>query len=251
MLYTEVPFLDRFERARAAGFTAVEFQFPYDHPVDDVARAIADAGVEVVLFNMPAGDFAAGDRGMANDPSRTDDFRKSLTQAMEYAAAIKPMTMNCMAGKTLPDVSVSEQRKALIANLRLAADAAAERGIRMVTEPLNPYDAPGFFLPKPSDGFSVVMEAGHPNLAVEYDIYHAQRTEGNIVTAISENVANIGHIQIADSPARNEPGTGELSWEFIFDQIDNSGYSGWVGLEYKPSRGDTDASLAWTEAYRA
>jgi hydroxypyruvate isomerase len=250
MLYTEVPFLDRFERARAAGFSAVEFQFPYDHPTKDVGKAIADAGVEVVLFNMPAGDFAAGDRGMANDPARTSDFQNSLDLAMEYAAAIKPMTMNCMAGKTLTGVPLAEQRQALIANLRLAANAAGERGIRMMTEPLNPYDAPGFFLPKPSDGFSVVKEAAHPNLAIEYDIYHAQRTEGNIVTAISENLGAIGHIQIADCPARNEPGTGELNWRFIFDQIDTYGYSGWVGLEYKPSGGDTDASLAWMEAYR-
>src|SRR5687768_15411602 len=123
MLYTEVPFLDRFERARAAGFSAVEFQFPYDHPTKDVGKAIADAGVEVVLFNMPAGDFAAGDRGMANDPARTSDFQNSLDLAMEYAAAIKPMTMNCMAGKTLTGVPLEEQRRALIANLRLAANA--------------------------------------------------------------------------------------------------------------------------------
>jgi hydroxypyruvate isomerase len=251
MLYTEAPFLDRFERARAAGFPAVEFQFPYDHPVEDVAKAITDAGVQVVLFNLPAGDFAAGDRGMANDPRRADDFRRSLELALEYAVAIKPLNMNCMAGKVLNDVPISEQRQALIANLRMAADAAAERGIRMMTEPLNPYDAPGFMLPKPSDGFSIVQEAGHPNLTVQYDVYHAQRTEGNIVTAISEHLSQIGHIQIADSPARNEPGTGELSWGFIFEQIDKCGDAGWVGLEYKPSGGDTDASLAWMEAFRA
>lgn len=251
MLYTEGPFLERFERARAAGFSAVEFQFPYDHPAIEVARAIDDAGVDVVLFNLPAGDFAAGERGIANDPARTDDFRQSLNQAMEYAAAIKPMRMNCLAGKSLADVPVLLQRQTLIGNLRTAADAAGERGIGLMVEPLNPYDAPGFFLPTPSDGFAIVDEAAHPNLTVEYDIYHAQRTEGNIVTAISEHLAEIGHIQVADSPDRNEPGTGELSWRFIFERIDALGYPGWIGLEYKPRGGDTDASLAWTEAYRA
>ena len=250
MLYTEIPFLERFDRARMAGFAAVEFQFPYDHPIDDVAKAITDAKVQVVIFNLPAGDFAAGDRGMANDPQRSDEFRRSLDTAMEYAAAIKPMKLNCLAGKLLESVPVPEQRQALIANLRLAADAAAERDIGMMVEPLNPYDAPGFFLPAPSEGFAVVQEAAHPNLTVEYDIYHAQRTEGNIVTAISDHLAAIGHIQIADSPHRNEPGTGELNWNYIFPQIDRSGYSGWIGLEYKPSTGDTDRSLGWMEAYR-
>ena len=251
MLYGEVPFLERFERARGAGFTAVEFQFPYDHPVADVAQAVRDAGVEVVLFNLPAGDFAAGDRGMANDPHRTVDFAQSLELALEYAAVIKPTKMNCLAGKVLEGVTLDEQRQTLLANLQMAADATAERGFGLMIEPLNPYDAPGFFLPKPSDGFAIVRELGHPNLTVEYDVYHAQRTEGNIVTAISEGLGNIGHIQIADSPGRNEPGTGELNWGLIFEQIDKSGYAGWIGLEYKPSSGDTDSSLAWMEAYRA
>lgn len=251
MLYTEVPFLERFEQARAAGFSAVEFQFPYDSPVREVAKAIEDSGVEIVLFNLPAGDFAAGDRGMANDPRRAEDFRQSLELAMEYAAALRPMRMNCLAGKTLADVPLDEQRQALIANLRMAAAAAESRGTGMMVEPLNPYDAPEFFLPKPSDGFAIVREAAHPNLTVEYDIYHAQRTEGNIVTAIREHLGEIGHIQIADNPGRNEPGTGELNWEFIFRQIDECDYGGWIGLEYKPSGGNTDVSMSWMEAYRS
>ena len=249
MLFAEAPFLERFGRARAAGFDAVEFQFPYDFPADAIRAELERHQLELVLFNMPAGDFAAGDRGMANDPARLDDFRVSLDTAMEYARILKPAKMNCMAGKRLVDVPDGKQRATLIANLRMAADRTGAEGVLLVTEPLNPNDAPNFFLPRPSDGFAIVAAADHPNLKVEYDVYHAQRTEGEIVTTIRNYIAAIGHIQVADNPGRNEPGTGELNWPFIFMAIDDAGYDTRIGLEYTPSTERTEDSLGWMKEY--
>jgi hydroxypyruvate isomerase len=249
MLFAEAPFLERFGRARAAGFDAVEFQFPYEYSAAEIRAELDRHQLELVLFNFPAGDFASGDRGLANDPRRSTDFQTSVATAFEYADVLKPEKMNCMAGKRLSDISEEEQRAALIRNLTSAADQAADRGIALVTEPLNPFDAPGFYLPTPSDGFRLVAEAAHPNLKVEYDIYHAQRTEGNVVAAIEHNIDAIGHIQLADSPGRNEPGTGELDWPPIFATIDRVGFSGRIGLEYKPSTERTEDSLGWMKEF--
>lgn len=250
MLFAESPFLERFGRARAAGFSAVEFQFPYDFPADAIKAELDRHSLQLVLFNFPAGDFAAGDRGMANDPSRVEDFQTTMASGLEYARTLKPAKMNCMAGKRLDGVTDEVQRAALIGNLKTAADFTAAEGILLVTEPLNPFDAPGFFLDTPSAGFSVVAEAGHPNLKVEYDIYHAQRTEGNVVEAIRQNIDAIGHIQLADSPARNEPGTGDVDWRAVFEVIDDVGYTDWIGLEYKPSTSTTEKSLGWMKEYQ-
>ena len=186
---------------------------------------------------------------MANDPSRVEEFQESLAVAMDYARHLKPQKMNCMAGKRLDDVADDVHRSTLVGNLRTAADAALAEGILLVTEPLNPHDAPGFFLPTPSDGFSIVAEAGHPNLKVEYDIYHAGRTEGNIVPAIKQHIDAIGHIQLADVPGRHEPGTGTIEWPDVFRAIDEVGYTGRIGLEYIPSTSNTEESLGWMEEY--
>lgn len=251
MLFAEVPFLDRFDRARAAGFDAVEFQFPYEFAADDIAAALKRNELDLVLFNLPAGDFARGDRGMANDPDRKDDFKASLELALSYASVLNPTKMNCLAGKYLDGVAHDVQRATLIENLRYAAAAAQAEGILLLIEPLNPFDAPGFYLPRPSDGFSVVLEAGEENLLVEYDIYHAQRTEGQITSTIRERIDLIGHIQVADAPGRNEPGTGELNWEYIFAAIDEAGYESYIGLEYKPSKASTEETLGWMGALRS
>ncbi|HQY31219.1 MAG TPA: TIM barrel protein, partial [Thermomicrobiales bacterium] len=208
MLFAEAPFLDRFELAKAAGFEAVEFQFPYEIPAAEIQIRLLATGQELVLFNFPAGNFAAGDRGMATDPDRVDQFQALSEQGLEYASILRPAKMNCLAGKLLEGVSHEAQRETLLNNLAWLADRTAEAGIRLVIEPLNPFDAPDFFLPTPSSGFNVVADLNHPNLKVEYDIYHAQRTEGNIVETIAANFAHIGHIQLADAPDRNEPGTG-------------------------------------------
>ena len=173
-----------------------------------------------------------------------------MAVALEYARVLKPAKMNCMAGKRLEDVSDDVQRATLIGNLKTAADFTSAEGILLVTEPLNPFDAPGFYLGTPSEGFSVVAEVNHPNLKVEYDIYHAQRTEGGVVDAIRQNIGAIGHIQLADSPARNEPGTGDVDWPAVFKTIDAVGYTDWIGLEYKPSTNRTEDSLVWMKEYQ-
>jgi hydroxypyruvate isomerase len=249
MLFAEVPFLERFGRARLAGFDAVEFQFPYEFDAAEIQAELEHHNLSLELFNFPAGDFAGGDRGLANDRRRSADFQASVSTAFEYAKVLKPAKMNCMAGKRLDGVSEDEQRATLIENLKTVADRATVEGILIVTEPLNPHDAPGFFLPTPSNGFSIVAEAGHPNLKVEYDIYHAQRTEGNVIEAIKRHIDAIGHIQLADSPDRHEPGTGDLEWRPIFEAIDNAGYKGRIGLEYKPSTERTEDSLGWMKEF--
>ena len=249
MLFGDVPFLERFGRAKAAGFDAVEFQFPYEFKPEEIRSRLGEHGQDLVLFNFPAGDFAAGDRGLANDPTRIEAFQESMAKAMAYARVLKPAKMNCMAGKRLDAVDDDVQWSTLIGNLRTAADFAAAEGVLLVTEPLNPFDAPGFYLPNPSDGFRAVMDSGHPNLKVEYDIYHAQRTEGNVVETIASNIAHIGHIQLADAPDRHEPGTGEIEWAPVFAAIDAAGYDDWIGLEYKPSTPRTEDSLGWMKEY--
>ncbi|MDQ2653116.1 MAG: hydroxypyruvate isomerase family protein [Chloroflexota bacterium] len=244
MLLTEVPFLERFRLARDAGFEAVEFLFPYEHNAADVAEALKGNGLTLALFNFPAGDFSAGERGLASDPSRVDTFRESAELAMQYAQVLQPEKMNCLAGKVLPGVSRQDQLDTLIANLRYAAELAATHNVRLVMEPLNPFDGPGYLITTPDEGFAVIEHVNHPNLKVQYDIYHAQRTQGNMTSTLFARMPLIGHIQIADSPDRHEPGTGEINYPFVFQAIDNAGYDGWVSLEYKP-RTNTAESLEW------
>lgn len=247
MLFSEVPFLERFALARAAGFEAVEFLFPYEHESTDVSTALRDSGLKLALFNFPAGDFGAGDRGLASDPLRVDLFRESANLAMQYAQVLRPEKMNCLAGKIIPGVSREDQLDTLVSNLRHAADLTAAHNVRLVMEPLNPFDAPGYLIATPDEGFDVIERANHPNLKVQYDIYHAQRTQGNMAGTLPVRMPLIGHIQIADSPDRHEPGTGEINYPFVFKAIDDAGYDGWVSLEYKPNT-DTEHSLEWLRA---
>ena len=251
MLFAEVPFLDRFAKAKAAGFEAIEFQFPYEFAAADIQNRIDESGLELVLFNFPAGNFAAGDRGMAGDPKRSKDFRDSIELGLEYAAVLKPAKMNCLAGKRRPHVERAQQFEALRENLTWAANQTQAAGIKLVAEPLNPFDAPDFLLPTPTSGFNLIREIGHPNLKVEYDIYHAQRTEGNIIWTLENHLDLIGHLQLADSPGRNEPGTGELNFPAILAAIDRLGYTDRIGLEYNPSTADTIDSLTWMKEISA
>lgn len=244
MLFTEHPFLERFDRAAAAGFRGVEFLFPYAEDIAAVRDALRRNGLEQVLFNLPAGDFGKGERGIANDPSRTAEFRDGVARALEIAHALDCPRLNCLVGLTLPGVPVAEQWAAVEANLADAAEQARAANVRQVVEPLNPFDTPGFLLATPSQGFDLVERVGHPNLSLQYDLYHAQRTEGNLTATIEDRIGRIGHVQIADSPRRHQPGTGEIAFPFVLRALDDAGYEGWVSLEYRPL-GTTEESLGW------
>lgn len=246
MLFTEHPFDQRVERAAAAGFKAVEVLFPYGEDTGQLKESLDRNGVELVNFNIPVGDMAAGDRGFANDPRRVDEFREAVNMAIELAGKLECPKLNCLVGKSLADVPVSQQWDTLQENLSYAATQTEKAGIRQLIEPLNTIDNPGFLICTPRRGFSLIDEIGHPNLFVEYDLYHAQRMEGNLTSTIRDHIGQIGHVQIADSPDRHEPGTGELNYPYLFGVLDAVGYSGWVSLEYNPSA-STEGSLQWME----
>ena len=248
MLFTEEPFLRRFTAASEAGFDAVEFLFPYDYEVQLLADALEDAGLELVLHNLPAGDWVAGDRGIASDPAREAEFRVGVERAITYATALRCKRVNCLAGIVDPADAVTA-RRTLIGNLRYAADALAAAGIGLLLEPVNTLDVPGFFVDRTSTGLAIIDEVGSDNLALQLDLYHAQVMEGDLARKIEANLGIIGHLQVADNPGRHEPGTGEINYPFLFRRIDELGYDGWIGCEYKP-HADTRAGLDWLKPYR-
>jgi hydroxypyruvate isomerase len=244
MLFTEVPFAERFGRARQAGFDAVECQFPYELPAGEV-KALLDAnGQTMVLHNLPAGDWAGGDRGIACDPARVTEFREGLTKAIDYATQLGVAKINCLAGKAPAGVPDAQVRQTLVGNLRLAAAELKKHGIALLIEPINNYDIPGFWLNSTAKALEVLDEVGADNAFVQYDVYHAQRMEGELAGTMQKNLSRIGHIQIADNPGRNEPGSGEINFAFLFGFIDRIGYTGHIGAEYKPA-GQTEAGLGW------
>ncbi len=249
LLFTEVPFLDRFAAAAQAGFSAVEFQFPYSFALDDVVRAQQTAGVQVVLFNLYAGDWAQGDRGIACHPERVAEFRAAIPRAIEYAQRLGCPRLNCLAGIRPAHVSPELARATLLDNIRYAAQALVEHGLQLLLEPINSRDVPGFFVDRPRLGFELLAEAGCANVQVQYDIYHAQVMEGDLARTLSEHLPSIGHIQIADNPGRHEPGTGEIAYPFLFKHLDAIAYQGWIGCEYNPASG-TVPGLTWLESLR-
>lgn len=248
MLYADGPFLGRFGRARASGFRYVEYLFPYEYDTAALAAALADNGLQQVLFNLPAGDWAAGERGIAALPGREGEFRAGVTRAIEVAQALRVPRLNCLVGKRDPALPLADQRAAMFENLRFAAAALEAAGIALLIEMLNPYDAPGFLIDSPRAAFEVQDRAAVANLKIQYDVYHAQRTQGELANTIRHNLDRIGHIQIADNPGRHQPGTGEINYRFLFDLLDRAGYEGYVGLEYAPT-GPTEESLAWVQEY--
>lgn len=245
MLFTEQPFLDRFAAASRAGFQAVEFLFPYDHPAQQVADTVKAAGLQVVLHNLPAGNWAGGERGIACLPGRVDEFRAGVTRAIEYATALGAPQVNCLAGLAAPDDAAAH--RTLVDNLRFAGEALDKAGIGLLLEPVNTRDVPGFFVSRTAQGLAILDEVGHPNIKLQYDIYHAQVMEGDLLPTIERNFARIGHLQVADNPGRNEPGTGEINYSYVFRRLDELGYAGWIGCEYKPS----GAGLGWMKPYMA
>lgn len=238
---------ERVAAAAECGFHGVEYMFPYGEDVAARKAQLHALGVEQVLFNLPAGDFAAGERGIAVDPSRVDEFKRGVADAVRIAGDLGCTRVNCLVGKSLPDVARNVQQYTLVANLRFAADELRAAGVTLLVEPLNRIETPGFFVGTSGEALALLALVGRPNFQLQYDCYHAQRVEGNIMATVQANLDAIGHIQIADSPARHEPGTGEMAYERILPFFDAIGYEGWVGLEYKPST-TTRASFAWIES---
>lgn len=246
MMFTEVPFLDRFERAAKAGFGAVEFLFPYAWPTAEIRARLQANGLTLVLHNLPAGDWDAGERGITCHPDRVAEFREGVEAAIQCAKALGVPRLNCLAGKQPAGVPEAQLRATLVGNLRHAAARLADEGLQLLVEPINRFDIPGFFVHRTDQALQLLDEVGAPNAFVQYDVYHAQRTEGEIAATLQKHLARIGHVQIADNPGRHEPGTGEISYPFLFRHLDRIGYAGWVGCEYKPAT-TTEAGLDWRQ----
>ncbi|MBV2162724.1 MAG: hydroxypyruvate isomerase [Comamonas sp.] len=247
MLFTERPFLERFAAAAQAGFKAVEFMFPYAFSAEAIQAELQKHQLQLVLHNLPAGDWDGGDRGIACDPARVEEFRAGVAQAIAYATALGVPRLNCLAGKAPADVDAAVVRQTLVDNLRFAAQALEQNGIRLLVEMINTFDIPGFYLHGTNQALALLDEVGSPNLQLQYDVYHMQRMEGEIAATLQKQLPRIGHVQIADNPGRNEPGTGEINYAFLFRHLDAIGYQGWVGCEYKPA-GQTEDGLGWIKA---
>ena len=246
MLFNEVAFLDRFERAAKAGFEAVEFLFPYANDPAEIKQRLDANRLKLVLHNLPAGNWDAGERGFACHPDRVDEFRANVAKAITYARALGVGQLNCLAGKAPAGVDEGAMRATFVANLKYAAGEFKKAGLRLLIEPINTYDIPGFYLNRTAQAVSILDEVGADNAFVQYDIYHAQRMEGELAATAQKYLARIGHIQLADNPGRNEPGTGEINWPFLFAHLDRIGYTGWIGCEYKPLS-NTEAGLGWRQ----
>lgn len=249
MLFTEVDFLDRFEAAAKAGFQGVEYLFPYDFGADEIKQRLDANGLTQVLFNLPAGDWGAGERGIACHPDRVDEFRAGVDKAIAYAKVLGNTQVNCLAGIKPEGVSDDQARQTLVENLRFAAEKLEAAGIRLIAEPINTRDIPGFFLNGTEQALAIFDEVGSDNLELQYDIYHMQIMEGDLAPTMETHLARIAHVQLADNPGRHEPGTGEINYPFLFAHLDRLGYDGWIGCEYKPKT-TTVEGLGWLDSVR-
>ncbi|MGH8706379.1 MAG: 2-oxo-tetronate isomerase [Burkholderiales bacterium] len=249
LLFPQLPFLERFEAAAKAGFRYVEYQFPYaSGSAAQVAERARQAGVQVVLHNLPGGDAAKGDRGIGCQPARVGEFREGVERAIEYAKAAGCPRLNCLAGVAPAGVAREMLRETLVENLRYAAAKLKAAGLTLLTEPANTRTLPGFFLNTSREGIEVIDAVGADNLLLQYDIFHMQIVEGDLAKTIERLLPRIGHMQLADVPDRHEPGTGEINYPWLLALIDRIGYAGWIGCEYNP-RGDTLHGLSWAEPY--
>lgn len=246
MLFTEFPFLDRFERAARAGFKGVEFLFPYAFKPADIRARLEQHDLQLVLHNLPAGDWDAGERGIACHPDRRAEFREGVERAIDYAGALGVTQLNCLAGKTPTGVSADVVHATLVENLIHASQRLKDAGLRLLVEPINRYDIPGFHLHRTDQALALLDDVGGDNLFLQYDIYHAQRTEGELAETLRKHLRRIAHVQIADNPGRNEPGSGEINFPFLFGHLDRIGYTGWIGCEYKPAT-HTETGLDWIQ----
>jgi len=244
MLFCERPLVERFAAAAQAGFAAIEIQFPYELPAARIAGLLRENALQLVLCNLPAGDWAGGERGIACHPDRSEEFRAGVAQAIAYAQALGCRQLNCLAGIAPADVPEAAVRATLVANLRHAADELARAGLALLVEPINTFDIPGFYVNRTAQALALLDEVGADNVFLQYDVYHAQRMEGDLGNTLARHLPRIAHIQIADNPGRHEPGSGEINYPWLFRHLDALGYAGWVGCEYKPAM-TTETGLGW------
>ncbi|RFB73960.1 MULTISPECIES: hydroxypyruvate isomerase [unclassified Herbaspirillum] len=248
MLFTELPFIERFRAAAQANFKAVEFLFPYAFEPAQIAEQLRKNELELVLHNLPAGNWEAGERGIACHPDRVGEFRQGVDDAIRYAKILGVKQLNCLVGIQQQGVSAAAARETLVANLKFAADKLQAEGIALLIEPINYFDIPGFFLNTTKQAAELIASTGSNNLFIQYDIYHMQRMEGELANTIKANLSLIRHVQLADNPGRFEPGTGEINYRFLFKYLDEIGYQGWIGCEYKPKAGTVEG-LGWRAAH--
>lgn len=249
MMLQEFGFLDRFQAAADLGFAGVDIQFPYEFPAQAVARAARRAGVEIVLINVPAGDLSAGGDGLACVPGREAEFARAVEDAADYAFALGVKRVNVLSGRVPPDVKREAAMTTLSSNLRAAADRFAPLGVTVMVEPCNGRDVPRYLIQRTRDAIAAIDAAERDNLAIQFDFYHRQIVEGDLIDGFRAVLPRIAHMQFADTPGRHEPGTGEINYPAVFAAIDASDYSGWVGAEYRPT-GTTSASMNWLAAAR-
>ncbi|HSE00320.1 MAG TPA: hydroxypyruvate isomerase [Burkholderiales bacterium] len=248
MLWNELAFMERFAAAAKAGFTGVEYLFPYEHDKNQLAAELKKHGLTQVLHNLPAGDWAKGERGIGCHPARAKEFQDGVAKAIEYATALGCKQVNCLAGIRPRGTDPNDARETFIRNLQYAAPRLKDAGIKLLIEPVNTRDIPGFFLCYSKQALDIITAVGSDNLFLQFDLYHAQVMEGDLARSIEANLKLIPHMQLADNPGRNEPGTGEINYPFLFAHMDRLGYSGWVGCEYKPKT-TTDAGLGWIKPH--
>ena len=248
MLYNEVDFLERFGAAARSGFEGVEYLFPYPYPKEQLAELLHTHRLRQVLHNLPAGDWAKGERGIACLPDRVGEFEDGVGRAIDYAKALGCTQVNCLSGIAPSSADPEKVRATFVSNLGFAAKKLAAAGIKLLIEPINTFDIPGFFLSRTKQALDVIRDTGSSNLFVQYDIYHMQRMEGELANTIKAHLPQIAHLQLADNPGRNEPGTGEINYRFLFGFVDEIGYDGWIGCEYKP-KGNTIDGLGWRAAH--
>ena len=249
MLFCERPFAERFAAAARAGFAAVEVQFPYELPATQIADLLREYGLQLVLHNLPAGDWAAGERGIACHPDRVEEFRTGVAKAIDYATALGCPQLNCLAGIAPAGVAGADVRATFVANLRYAAAELKRAGLKLLVEPINTFDIPGFTLSHTVQALGILDEVAADNAFLQYDVYHAQRMEGELGNTLACYLPRIAHIQIADNPGRHEPGSGEINFAWLFRHLDAIGYTGWVGCEYRPAT-TTEAGLDWRDRLR-
>jgi hydroxypyruvate isomerase len=250
MMFNEVPFLERFDAAAAAGFQAVEFLFPYDYPAEVIEQKLRENRLENVLFNMPPGNWAAGERGIGCIPGREEEFRAGVDKALAYAERLGTPRLHALAGVAPAGADRSSLRATFIANLRYAAGKLAARGITLLIEAINTRDIPGFFLNTQAESYAILTEINAPNLKMQMDLYHMQVVEGDLAMKLRQYATHCGHIQIAGVPARQEPDTGEVNYRYLYGVLDEIGYAGWIGCEYRPA-GKTVDGLGWFQGKRA